>query len=290
MPDQIPFPRHLLSRTPATIRVAFDRAGPDHAVVETGDLANINISSILTRIIQTVGRFSERWSSDALCEIDDIRTLCDNIFPVEENVDEIFVVGVRKDGVDGNSFVMSQLEKTTNNVYSYCHAEPYYRAVLAVNVKVKSPETSQTHRPHVTCELRDITTHFLTIDPADKDADGHLLTIPYANGNPIPAEPHTIRVDNAREHVIAVHERGSKTTPSKLTLIRVMTPDDVDDVALENQLRDAHDGLIATQDVDWGVDTSVEATVRQLCENKRYSWSYVTPSVDVEKKGAYWSC
>lgn len=186
MPKTIPFPRHLLNQTPATIRVTFDRAGDQNAVVETGYLGDVNISDILSRAIRVVGRFAERFNSDALYTLDDVRELCGSTFPLEHPVDEIFVLGVRKDGVDHAAYVMSQLDRTRREPNGFVFAEPYYRSILAINVRVHDEGHT---KPLVECELRDVTTSFLRLDPADLDDDGKLVLGPYPDGNPEPRDP-----------------------------------------------------------------------------------------------------
>lgn len=183
------FPHHLLDRTPATVRVAFERAGGENAVLEAGRLGNINISDVLSRAIRVVGRFTERFNSDALYTLDDVRELCDGAYPLERPVDEIFVLGVRKDGVDHAAYVMTQLDRTRRGPDGFVFAEPYYRSILAVNVRVHDDGGS---RPAVECELRDVTTSFLRLDPADLDDDGKLILGPYSGGNPEPRDPNYV--------------------------------------------------------------------------------------------------
>lgn len=180
MPKRIDFPRHLINYTPATIRKAF--AGASTIVNETGNQGSINITSILTRIIQDAGRFCERYASDILYEIKNLQTLCD-MYDLEEPIDEIITFGLRENGSDHNAYIMNQLANSRQGS-PYASATPYYRRVLAVHCRVyRDPDYST---PCVECELRDITHKFLTIDPADIDDNGQVNPGPYPSSHGMP--------------------------------------------------------------------------------------------------------
>lgn len=145
--------------TPATVRRAFDKTG-DTVMTETGSPENVNMSDIFTRIIQDVGRFAERYASDALYTIRTIDGLCRSAWTSREPVDE--------------------------------NPEQVYRRVLALRVRIGMLPLfdggTELH-PRVICELKDLTHSFLRIDPADLDGNGRLVLGPYEDGNPEPAEP-----------------------------------------------------------------------------------------------------
>lgn len=71
-----PFPVGLVNRTPATVRQAF-WGSPTLKAEFSSAPGSMNITSILTHVIQVVGRFSERFASDVLYDIDRIRELVD---------------------------------------------------------------------------------------------------------------------------------------------------------------------------------------------------------------------
>lgn len=177
--------------TPATVRRAFDKTG-DTVMTETGSPENVNMSDIFTRIIQDVGRFAERYASDALYTIRTIDGLCRSAWTSREPVDEIFVFGIRASGVDGNAYFMSKLFDTRSDFMEYVHPEQVYRRVLAPRVRIGMLPLfdggTELH-PRVICELKDLTHSFLRIDPADLDGNGRLVLGPYEDGNPEPAEP-----------------------------------------------------------------------------------------------------
>lgn len=184
----ISFPRNYLYQTPATIRVAYE-AEPK-GILEEGYMSNINISSILTRIIQETGRFAELYASDVLYDIDRIRTLCENNYPLEEDIDEICGIGIRGSGVDGNSFLLPRLAGSIRGPMSgFVFPEHTYRKILAVRVQVAAPRDADgclLGRVRVKCELKDITHRFLRLDAADFDASGKLRLPVYTDGNPTP--------------------------------------------------------------------------------------------------------
>lgn len=181
------FPRNEIYITPATIRYTFDKQNTS-ICKEHGDLGSINITDILTRIIQDTGRFTENWASDCLYTIAHIRNLCENTYPLEQEIDEIYCLGIRKNGVDHNAYIMNQLMQSQRGYLdTYVFAEPYYRRILAVRVHVFKEDGISS--PRVECELKDLTTSFHQINKADLDENGKLIP-DYPNGNPVPFDPY----------------------------------------------------------------------------------------------------
>lgn len=181
------FPYDEIHVTSATIRYAFDKT--DGCIcTECGDPGSINLSGILTRIIQNVGRFAENWASDCLYTIDHIRSLCENTYSLEQEIDEIYCFGIRKNGVDHNAYIMNRLMENRHGYWKeYTSAEPYYRRVLAVRVHVF--QKSNSSASHIECTLKDLTCSFNKINKADLDKEGKLIQ-DYSKGNPIPVEYH----------------------------------------------------------------------------------------------------
>lgn len=183
----IDFPFGEINKTPATVRYAYDKCEKIE-LHETGDLAYINISDILTRIIHDCGRFSERFSSDCLCEIEAITTLCKCKYEVVQPIDEIITLGIREDGVDHNNFFMQHVFNSRRPMSDFIDVTPYYRRVLAVRVQVMV----ENGYAKAICDLKNLTHSFLRLNPADVDSDGRLiLPAPnYPNGNPVPVDPY----------------------------------------------------------------------------------------------------
>lgn len=185
-----------INNTPATLRYAFEKAGQP-ILKESGDIGFINITDILTKIIQDVGRFAEHYASDALYNIDHIRALCETKYCLEEvEIDEIFAFAIRESGVDGNTFLMQRLYSSKRFPNDYVYATPQYRRILAVRVHAgmmpyfdDAPDGEKSLR--IKCELKDLTHKFNRIDRADLTEDGELIQGPYPGetGNPIPFAP-----------------------------------------------------------------------------------------------------
>lgn len=190
-----PFPVGLVNHTPATVRQAF-WGSPTLKAEFSSAPGSMNITSILTHVIQVVGRFSERFASDVLYDIDRIRELVDCKYDLDRDFDEIVVIAARRDGVDGESFFMSRLKDTARPFPgsrglwdAFVHVEATYRQVLGVRIWAKAPSRGDPGR--MGCELRDMTNSFLRMNRADFGPDGKLLDMPYPDGNPIALDYQT---------------------------------------------------------------------------------------------------
>lgn len=82
---------------------------------------------------------------------------------------------------------MQNLYQSRRPMMDYVFPTPYYRAILAVNVRVYDDE--ETGRTHVLCQLKNLTHEIHRIDESDLDENGKLLPAPYADGNPVPSKP-----------------------------------------------------------------------------------------------------
>ena len=165
-------PDHMIGRTPATIRSAFDAASAKSCRMlaeSEGDMGNINMSDVITVLIQYAGRFVERYASDLVISLDSLRMLTDRIFPVDGRIDEVFAFGMRRCGVDHNEFVISRLKDTMRGTCdSFVYAEQVYRKVLAVHVVIDPAERAEGC-PHVSVVLCDITDDLYKMDGSDLD-------------------------------------------------------------------------------------------------------------------------
>lgn len=74
--------------------------------------ADINYSSIFTELIQAVGCVCEFYASDLYFELRDIEKC------VQYLDTDILFIGIRKNGVDGNSFIQARIDKNS------CSYEP----------------------------------------------------------------------------------------------------------------------------------------------------------------------
>lgn len=191
----------LRGRTYATIRAAFNKT--DELMFEHGDLGNTNISSILTLLIRECGRFNERYSSDALYNMDNLRDIASKKSRLDSPFDEIFMFGIRQDGVDYGDYIMKHLADSRRGPNDYVYPSQRYRKIYAVRVRVFYEQGLSTPR----CEfsLRNLSNSFLTLDPADLDADGYKF-VQFPTGNLISREPadekhriDKVDIDKAKE-------------------------------------------------------------------------------------------
>lgn len=178
-------PLTLKNTTYETIRKAYEKASDPRNIlcVETGRPGSINVSDILTKLIQVAGRFAESYASDLVYSIDHIRELADNTWPYDtaQPMDEIMAVGIRASGVDGNSFIMSRLLSTRQcGPWDYVYPEHIYRKILAVGIKVVPSQEGDYLCMDLSFELRDITHQIINIDPDDL-VDGAIKTLPPEN-------------------------------------------------------------------------------------------------------------
>ena len=142
----------------------------NHIMTETGQMDNMNLSSIFTYLLQITARFTERYADDVLYSIESIRHLCETVYPLEHDIDEIFVFGIRENGVDGNLFTIQRCIETMVPYHNYMHVKNTYRRILAVRIHVTKTDEDGNQiygDPHITCELKDITDSMTEINPED---------------------------------------------------------------------------------------------------------------------------
>ena len=88
---------------------------------------NINISGILTRLIQNVGRFCEHYASDLLYDLAQVDAF---LQPYDITSDNrwVLVFGIRESGVDGAFFTSSRIKS---------EGKDRYRKILALDIQDK---------------------------------------------------------------------------------------------------------------------------------------------------------
>lgn len=148
--------------TPSIIQRTFD--GSKRVLCqEAGTLDNLNVSDIATRLIQEVGRFCERYASDFLISWDTVRR---HLEPrsIEEPYRAVEIFGIRRSGVDHNSFFMSHLRNDSRNGFFCC--EHVYRKVLALGIAIQ-PASYPNGRPTVVCTLKDLTDELWKVEARD---------------------------------------------------------------------------------------------------------------------------
>ena len=125
------------------VRKAFESSNPGMNIVATGKLTKngnycINLSDIFTKLIQETGRFVEQYASDLIIECDSIR---DAAKCPADNQSQFFAIGLRKYGVDGNSYVVNNMRNDWNS--------EHYRRIYGIAITYSDDDAM-----HV--ELRDI--------------------------------------------------------------------------------------------------------------------------------------
>ena len=92
-------------------------------IINTADkfiaFKNLQFYAITDKLIEATGRFCEHFGSDLLIDINSIKTAMLN------DDDGLYYIGIRKNGVDHNSYVFLNLKDKT-------YASEYYRALYAV--------------------------------------------------------------------------------------------------------------------------------------------------------------
>lgn len=133
---------------------------------ETGSYGNINTSQTLTRLIQETGRFTERFASDLFIDWKHVENIIGygNWMRPKNNETHYLAFGIRRDGVDGNAYVIRQLIDTTDKRSAYLNAEKTYRRLFILKIQLTYDEIQLQkgfNMNDITCdvsmELKDLT-------------------------------------------------------------------------------------------------------------------------------------
>lgn len=160
--------------TPAALRAAFFACKKSLAN-ERGTVRGINMSTILTILIQHTGRFAEYYASDLLLDLREVDKLISQ--PVDFD-DSIVTFAIRRSGVDHNRWFMTRLTTRLAAGMGSKQVAPSskYRSVLALRIVVIGEQ--------VFAELKDITDECIVIDEgsetkeaANPVTDAELFTI-----------------------------------------------------------------------------------------------------------------
>ena len=114
-------------------------------------------------VFQDVGRFCERFASDFIISWDAVRKQLE-ARPITEPYYAVEVFGIRRSGVDHNTFFMSHLRNDSQDGYFYC--EHVYRKVLALGIEIQ-PADYLGGQLRVTCTLKDLTDEPWRVEQAD---------------------------------------------------------------------------------------------------------------------------
>lgn len=97
------------------------------SIKETAQIGNLNISGIFSELIQAAGMGCENYASDLFY---DLTAINNAIKSVEEKV---FYIGIRTNGVDGESFIRSRLNRNGCNYSPNCYLKLYRVSVSVEN-------------------------------------------------------------------------------------------------------------------------------------------------------------
>ena len=133
---------------------------------------NANLSDIFSRLIRASGSVSVRYNSDIIIDIDIIKETLARYARLGENVMDIIVVGIRKDGADSTRAVLHDMIQNVDMMTGYVHVEHRYHTVFGIEiaVTVTEPAPNQNVRleqPKFDVTLRDITNDIYRLDPHD---------------------------------------------------------------------------------------------------------------------------
>ena len=99
----------------------------------------LNLSSISTRLIQECGRHCERFASDFLIDWNTVIEYCNEADDYMD-YDQIVHFGIRRDGVDGQSFIINRISNSYTGRINYSTISDYYRKIYAVRIQRKKDE------------------------------------------------------------------------------------------------------------------------------------------------------
>lgn len=176
--------------TPDYLMRSFEKARSERDIVTKGEIGNINLSSIFTKIIQTVGRFCESFASDMLYDIDHVIAMTSE-HDVAPGEDVIIGFGIRENGVDHNAYIMNRLEGTVSYI-GYPRPETMYRKILAVRVTNVNRESTVT--------LRDITHSLPQFTEADRKWNPDEEVAKYKHAHPEYADEEKYNLYAVRYH------------------------------------------------------------------------------------------
>lgn len=151
----------MKNTTTATIRDAFAKSERTLATERVSLGRDINLSTIATLLIQNVGRFAESYASDFVISWDVVRDIVRN---AEPGTSYIEVFAIRRSGVDGNNYLMSNLRNTFNKFTGFSRPEDKYRKILALGIELPLDGG-------IEMVLKDITDDCYKLNKEDCDAD-----------------------------------------------------------------------------------------------------------------------
>ena len=168
----------FLDSTPMTIRNAFDAS---RVIIQaTGQATHessacVNLSDIQSLVIKKAGDICDSYASDVLINFECLGETLKQLYKYETNSTLMFLMGIRKSGVDSIDAVLSNLKKTVNPYTGFISPRYDYHTIYAIEVecaaKGPAPENETYSAPYVTVTLKDITNNLYKIHTSDMPDD-----------------------------------------------------------------------------------------------------------------------
>lgn len=98
-------------------------------IKETNKIGNLNISGIFSELIQAAGMGCESFASDLFYDLTSIYSA------IQFAEEKVFYIGIRTNGVDGESFIRNRLDRNNCNYSPNCYLKLY-----RLSVSVESEE------------------------------------------------------------------------------------------------------------------------------------------------------
>ncbi len=97
------------------------------SIKETAQIGNLNISGIFSELIQAAGMGCECYASDLFYDLTSINNA------IKSAEEKVFYIGIRTNGVDGESFVRSRLNRDSCSYEPNCYLKLYRLSVSVEN-------------------------------------------------------------------------------------------------------------------------------------------------------------
>lgn len=97
------------------------------SIKETAQIGNLNISSIFSELIQAAGMGCECYASDLFYDLTAINSA------IKSAEEKVFYIGIRTNGVDGESFIRNRLDRNSCNYSPNCYLKLYRLSVSVEN-------------------------------------------------------------------------------------------------------------------------------------------------------------
>lgn len=96
-------------------------------IKETNKIGNLNISGIFSELIQAAGMGCENFASDLFYDLNAIYSA------IQFAEEKVFYIGIRTNGVDGESFIRNRLDRNNCNYSPNCYLKLYRLSVSVEN-------------------------------------------------------------------------------------------------------------------------------------------------------------